>query len=152
VMSREVPPWARVPLAAWLWTIGELLRTVLFTGMPWELLGHTQFQQLTLVQVADLGGVMAVSFVMAAASVAAADAVVLLVRRRPWRTVVERVGFAVVLLVATLAYGAVRLHGIDTEAPGATHAIAVVQGNLPNEFRWKREFFERAILTYGRLS
>ena len=72
-LAERVPGWARGPLGAWLWVAMEWLRSTLGTGMPWELLGHTQFRHLTVVQIADLGGVHAVSFVMALASVASAE-------------------------------------------------------------------------------
>src|SRR5262245_9866173 len=39
----RLPAAARPAVGAWLWVASEWLRTTLFTGMPWELLGHTQF-------------------------------------------------------------------------------------------------------------
>ena len=153
VVAPGLPPWARAPFAAWIWTIGELLRTILFTGMPWELLGHTQFRHLNVIQIADLGGVPAVSFVMAATSVAAGEVLGLLGTRRSWRPLVERTAIAMALLAVTLIYGVGRRHALEADgASGAPRTVAVVQGNLPNEFRWKREFFERALMTYARLS
>src|SRR5438132_2898104 len=86
-LAERVPGWARGPLGAWLWVVMEWLRSTLGTGMPWELLGHTQFRHLTVVQIADLGGVYAVSFVMALASVAGAELLRegrAAARLRPW--------------------------------------------------------------------
>ena len=140
-----VPAWARAPVGAWLWLVAEWLRTALLTGMPWELLGHTQFRHLGLVQIADLGGVPAVSFVIALASLAAAE---VLVDRRALRGL----ALPAAVLVATLVYGAARrdLYGAPPRDDGPT--VAVVQGNIPNEFRWKRAFFEQTLLTYAGLS
>src|SRR6266508_1261335 len=42
--AKRVPAHARGFLGAWLWVGCEVLRTILFTGMPWELLGHTQYR------------------------------------------------------------------------------------------------------------
>jgi apolipoprotein N-acyltransferase len=145
-IAPRVPAWTRGLLGAWLWLVAEWLRATLLTGMPWELLGHTQFRHLGLVQIADLGGVPAVSFVIALASVCSAEA---LADRRAVRGLV----LPAVLLAATLAYGA---HQRDRygAAPAAREGrtVAVVQGNVPNEFRWKRAFFERTLLTYAGLS
>src|SRR6266566_165641 len=148
-LAERVPGWARGPLGAWLWVAMEWLRT----GMPWELLGHTQFRHLTVVQIADLGGVYAVSFVMALASVAGAE---LLGEGRatgrawPWRA---RLALPAAVLLATCAYGAYarRLHAASPEGD-AGRTVAVVQGNIPNAFRWKQAFFERMLATYAGLS
>ncbi len=152
-LAERVPGWARGPLGAWLWVVMEWLRSTLGTGMPWELLGHTQFRHLTIVQIADLGGVYAVSFVMALASVAGAE---LLGEGRatgrawPWRA---RLALPAAVLLATCAYGAYarRLHAASPEGD-AGRTVAVVQGNIPNAFRWKQAFFERMLATYAGLS
>src|SRR5207302_4333820 len=86
-LAERVPGWARGPLGAWLWVVSEWLRSTLGTGMPWELLGHTQFRHLAVIQIADLGGVYAVSFVMALASVSGAELLGegrAAARLRPW--------------------------------------------------------------------
>jgi len=136
-LAERVPGWARGPLGAWLWVVSEWLRSTLGTGMPWELLGHTQFRHLAVIQIADLGGVYAVSFVMALASVSCAELLGqgrAAARPRPWC-----VGLALPAAVLLATGPAVR-------------TVAVVQGNIPNEFRWKRAFSERMLATYARLS
>lgn len=149
-LRRRVPVWAEPVLGAWLWVAAELVRSRLFTGLPWELLGHTQFRNLTLVQIADLGGVPAVSFVLAFVSVAGANLIVA-VRRGSVR--LAPLALPAGLLAATLAYGTYARRAYGTPPAGATvHTLAVVQGNIPNEFHWKRAFFERTLATYARLS
>ncbi len=48
-----------------LWVAVELARARI-TGFPWDLLGYTQVNQLTLTRVAPITGVMGLSFVIAA--------------------------------------------------------------------------------------
>src|ERR1051325_1885665 len=48
-IARRLVPGRTALVGAWLWTGSELLRSHLFTGLPWELLGHTQFRQLRLI-------------------------------------------------------------------------------------------------------
>ena len=151
--SDRVPGAARAPLAAWSWAAMEMLRTTLFTGMPWELLGHTQFRQLWLVQIADLGGVYAISFLVALASVAFAE-LVADVRRVPLEgsDLRRRLVPVTALFLATCAYGA---HARALYAgPGREPALAVaiVQGNVPNAYRWKRAHVERTLSTYVSLT
>ena len=49
-----------------VWVSLEYLRAHLFSGFAWFFLGHTQHDCLPLIQIADLGGVYAVSFLVAA--------------------------------------------------------------------------------------
>ncbi len=146
VCRPRVSASARPLVAAWLWVVSEIARGLVFTGMPWELLGHTQFAHRTLVQIADLGGVEAVSFVIALVSVTIVDVAV--ERRGIGRLVV-----AAGVLVATLVYGAAAKSRWAPGAPGVRHErVAVVQANIPSEFLWKRAFFERTLATYAALS
>src|SRR5205809_1127208 len=152
-LAERVPGWARGPLGAWLWVVSEWLRSTLGTGMPWELLGHTQFRHLAVIQIADLGGVYAVSFVMALASVSCAELLGqgrTAARPRPWWV---ELALPAAVLLATGLYGAYtrRLYAA-APAGRAVRTVAVVQGNIPNEFRWKRAFSERMLATYARLS
>jgi apolipoprotein N-acyltransferase len=132
--------------------VAEWIRSTLGTGMPWELLGHTQFRHLALIQIADLGGVYAVSFVIALASVACAE---LLGEGRAVRLRVccARLALPAAVLFATGAYGAwARPHYAGQPEGAAARTVAVVQGNIPSAFRWKQAFFERMLATYARLS
>jgi apolipoprotein N-acyltransferase len=121
--------------------------------MPWELLGHTQYRALWLVQIADLGGVPAVSFVMTLASVAAAELIadartVALPSLRPVRRLLP----AAAMLVATFAYGVDARARYASGDEATTVTVAVVQGNIPNEYRWQRAHMERTLAAYAGLT
>ena len=152
-VARRLPAGARPVVGAWLWVASEFLRATLFTGMPWELLGHTQFRSLWLVQVADLGGVYAVSFVVAFVSLSVAELVAAgrSAAASP-ALCLRRLGPATVVLGAVLAYGAARHAAYPDRTPADARTVAVVQGNVPNAFRWKRAFFEQALATYADLT
>jgi apolipoprotein N-acyltransferase len=149
--SPRVPVAARAPLAAWGWAAMELLRSAVFGGMPWELLGHTQYRALWLIQIADLGGVPAVSFVIALVSVALAELMVDGRRLAP-ADVTRRLAPTVALLVAVYAYGVHAGALYATPGRGPAVAVGIVQGNIPNEYRWKRSHMERTLGTYVRLT
>jgi apolipoprotein N-acyltransferase len=149
----RIPAAARPLVAAWAWVVMEVLRSSIFTGMPWELLSHTQYRALWLVQIADLGGAYAVSFVMALASVAVGELVAdrrLVVRR----DVLVRLAPAAAALALAVGYGRVAAARFADAppAPDATRALAIVQGNVANEFRWQRQHAERTLATYVGLT
>ncbi len=65
VLKRPEPSfWGNALLMAALWTCGEWLLSVCFTGMPWFGFhaGHMLFDNLYAIQVAEYGGVLLMSF------------------------------------------------------------------------------------------
>jgi apolipoprotein N-acyltransferase len=135
----HVPLTLLVPV---IWVALEWIRTRLMIGEAGLFpIGAAQFEHLRLIQVADLGGVSAVSFLVAAVNGALADAWVN--RRRGWKRLWP-VALAPALLGAAAAYGAYRL-GQGRFVPGPR--IAVVQ---PNETHSRnpqkaRALFERQL-------
>src|SRR5262249_20722748 len=61
-------------------------------------------------------------------------------------------------ITATLLYGIMIGPHYDGGAPArtahddGTRVVALVQGNGPNQFRWKRAFFGRTLATYAELT
>ena len=51
-------------LAPCLWVSLEFLRTFALSGLPWGLLGYSQFQWLPIIQVANITSVYGVSFLI----------------------------------------------------------------------------------------
>jgi apolipoprotein N-acyltransferase len=151
--ARRLGPVARPLIGAWLWAVSELLRAHIFTGLPWELLAHTQWTHLPLIQIADLGGAYAVSFLLAYVSLTIGE---LLADRStasvPFATTVGRVAPSALLLATTLLYGIRATAHFGDRPHRDAKTVAVVQGNVPNAFRWKSEFFERVLLTYASLT
>ena len=47
-----------------IWVGQEYLRSIVMTGFPWFLLGHSQHENLRMIQICDLFGVYGVTFLM----------------------------------------------------------------------------------------
>ena len=146
-------------LAPALWVALEYLRTVLFTGFPWELLGYAQWQWLPLIQIADITGVYGISFW----TVAANAALFLLwsgMAKRPWfekavpraQWVSVAAGFGAVT-AAMVGYGAWKIEALETRAAAApTIRAAVVQANVDQAVKWKPTFQRATTRRYIALS
>jgi apolipoprotein N-acyltransferase len=135
-----------LPLAlstAIAWTALEWLRSFALTGFAWYYLGHAQHRFESIIQVADLGGVYAISFVVAAVNGLFAD----LLYRMPalrdrfrWveptaaRTMggfVLQTVVVLVLFVSAVGYGTYRLgEGSFETGP----RVALLQGNIDVRF------------------
>ena len=128
--TRKLPMTLVFPV---VWTAVETLRAHNPLAFPWFLLGHSQIRVLSLVQVADLGGVAAVTFVTAMVNGCIVDLLLKPIRmtREPggrWRF---RPGFelpaTLLVVAASMIYGWYRL-GQPTGDPGPK--VAVVQGDF----------------------
>jgi apolipoprotein N-acyltransferase len=130
-----------------LYVGAELLRARVLGGLPWALLGHALHASPSLIQVADLGGVFAVSFLIGFVNAAALLA--LTGSRR--RDAVLPAAAAIGLVVAVALYGHARLAAV-AESAGGTVRVAIVQSNEAPAYRATQMAVDRALATYLRLS
>ena len=130
-----VPAWLFAPF---FWTALEYLRTYAFTGLPWGVLGATQYRFLHLIQIASVTGVYGVSFI-----VVLVNAVIYECALRRGRRCVAPVAATFLVMALCSAYGAVSL---VVGAPRAKSVrVAVIQGNVPQEEKFG-EGFQREIM------
>jgi apolipoprotein N-acyltransferase len=61
---REVLPVPTTLLAPVVWVPLEYLRAWLLTGLPWVFLGHTQYENIALIQISDALGAYGLSFLV----------------------------------------------------------------------------------------
>jgi apolipoprotein N-acyltransferase len=143
-----------------VWVALEYLRMHFPTGFPflqplglyqmvgfgWYFLGYTQHANVWLIQIADLGGVYAVSVVVAAVNGAIADWVWRSASASlPRRTRIATIGVAA-LVVGSVGYGVVCLqHPEFTPGP----RVAAIQGSVP-QYEKNRKGVSLAEV-YGRL-
>jgi apolipoprotein N-acyltransferase len=140
VRRRRLPMAIALPI---VWVGCECVRAWMLTGFPWFFLSQSQYRFLSLIQISDLFGAYAVSFVVAAVNGAVVD----LLLQRWWHSArpaspeaaavtvalaprLRGVGpvFAGVLVLATLVYGQIQLRR-NTMSPGPR--VAVIQGSYP---------------------
>ncbi|MEW6271915.1 MAG: hypothetical protein AB1689_21750, partial [Thermodesulfobacteriota bacterium] len=136
IAGRRASPVAAALGVAAAWVGCELARSRIGDGCPWVLLAHSQHADPRWLQLAELGGTAAVSFVLALVSSAVALGLVA-ARDGADRRVHDLVRLAALLVIvlgAALLYGRARLaHWSSVDAP--TVRVAVVQPNLPDEWR-----------------
>jgi apolipoprotein N-acyltransferase len=129
VLAIAPPPLVALVAMPTIWVATEMLRAHLGHGVPWVLLAHAQHARLWMLQVADLGGAAAVSWVVALVS--AGLALLIAGPARGRRGVVAGVAL---VLVGVRAYGAWQL--AVWRAPGGPPlAVALVQPAVPEDWR-----------------
>jgi len=142
-----------------VWAGLEYVRSFLFSGFPWEILGYSQYRLLPLIQIADILGPYGVSFLIVAVNTGI-TLVIGCLSRGKWfgRPVSGRLIFAstITLVIATVAvvmYGDRRIRFLDsklTHAPRRT--VAAIQGNIPQDVKWDPQFQQATTLKYIELS
>lgn len=121
-IGRRRSPTLALVVAPFLWVADEWVRGRLMGGFPWGTLGYSQYLRLQVIQIAELGGVHAVSFVLLAVNAAIAGCLV-----QSWRRALAGIGLAAVLVAATLGFGMIRL---AEPAPPAEVRVAVIQPSI----------------------
>jgi apolipoprotein N-acyltransferase len=112
------------------WVGVEVVRGYGPLGFSMALLGHTQVEQLRLIQIADLCGPYTVSFVVMLVAAC-------LWRLLPWAGFRRAWWPAVVLLIAlalTLWYGTFRLQQVPPESDRKPLRVALIQGSVDTVF------------------
>ncbi len=119
-----------VLLAPVAWVGTEILRNRTFFEFPWCLLGYSQAPNPLFIQSARLGGVYAVSFVVAAAG---AGLAFLVVETAPRRRRVGLVG--VVILLAAAGADGLRQMAISPAETGRVR-VGLVQARILQDEKW----------------
>jgi apolipoprotein N-acyltransferase len=126
-----------------LWTLLEWIRGWLFSGFPWLLLGYTQLDT-PLAGFAPLAGVYGVSW----ATVFSASLLVC-IALSGWQRAAMYALPAFILLWGSAAL----LKQAEWSIPlGDPISVALVQGNVPQEYKWDSRHAEASLLRYLELS
>ncbi len=139
-------------LAPCLWVSLEYGRTYALSGLPWGLLGYSQFQWLSIIQIANITGVYGVSFLIVLVNVS----LFLLLRwvwaEKPQRSTLLRpwvpLASAVAAILGVWLYGLSQLH----LPPSENLTIGVVQANIDQAHKWDSAYRVETLERYRRLT
>ena len=132
------------------WVAFDFIRSFLFTGFPWAMLGHSQYRTLPLIQIADVTGVYGITALIVLANV-------VLHRVCSWVSggkapyPFKSALILVTALIATLIYGFSTLNRPE-EAVGTPIRVALIQGNIAQDVKWSPAFREKTLAIYERLT
>jgi apolipoprotein N-acyltransferase len=128
-----------------LWGVTEWVRGWLFTGFPWLVMGYSQVPASPLAGYAPLIGVYGVSFLLALIAALLAWSVTTrgLLAQRAWAAVA----------ILALGVGGQALRGVAWTTPeGAPTSVALLQGNIPQDMKWRPEKTRATLETYLRMA
>jgi len=126
--------WPQALLFAALLAAGDWVRSWLFTGFPWLTIGYSQTPPSPLAGFAPLLGVFGLSALVALSGA-------LLLR---WR-----IGLTALALLAIVGFGLRQVAW--TQPDGEPISVALIQGNIPQEMKFRPEAFIRTLNLYRDL-
>ncbi len=125
------------------WVAFEYVRSNIFSGFPWGLLGYSQYRVINLIQIADITGAYGVSFLIATFNVAVFSAFIRSRKKTAYMMI------ALFLIIAATSYS---IYRFDNYRIWGSPRLSVVQGNIPQNEKWDTKFAEDIIKKYTRLT
>lgn len=120
-----------------LWVIIEFLKEQVWCGFGWGNLGYSQYQQLYLIQIADLLGVKGVSFLIMMVNVFFWQLIT------QQEKIIRKAVFIVAILTCCIGYSFLRINSIGNF--GAPFKVCLVQPNVAQELKWQNLFTQNII-------
>jgi len=136
------PLTVRIWVLPSLWVVLEFLRGYLLSGFGWASLGQSQYQNLVVIQIADITGMLGVSFLVVMGNVFFKE---LLVQNRHSMSDRHRVSVLLCIVLGfVLGYGIWRM-GSWNPSSSEEMSVAVVQANIAQDIKWQEEAWPRII-------
>ncbi len=156
VWLHKLIPRYGIFFAPCFWVAFELLRTYALSGLPWCLLGYSQYRELDLIQIADHTGVYGVSFLIVSVNVALAELVLWLMpffrgfhpAKLPW----ELLTATAAIMVLSWVYSASVLSEESPKRPPSSITVGVVQPNIDQAVKWDASFRDETMRRFDRLT
>lgn len=129
-----------------LWVLFEYLRSTLFTGFPWVLLGESAIGT-PLLGYAPLLGIYGVSYVVALLS---AILFVCLQKLKCGQYKKSLFSFALILIILLAGSFFSKINW--TKKEGTPITIHLIQGNIAQTLKWSTDYVEKTLTQYVKLS
>lgn len=140
--------WAAVGFAA-SWVLGEWLRTWIFTGFPWLFLGSAHLES-PLAGIAPVLGVHGISFVVALSAACAVELWRHMGTGQPATSLLRQPALPALALPWLLAAAATQVPW--TQGGTERLSVGIVQGNIPQDLKFRPDYLQVTLDTYTRLS
>ena len=143
--------WFSVILVPSFWTLLEFLRARLLSGFPWCLLGYSQFEFKTLIQVADITGVYGISLLVMMGNTVLYN-IFFVIREGYIKGLLLNLTIFTTLLLLVLVYGNYRLRCFKNPEGGCSFKVSIIQGNVDQSIKWNPAYQKQTIQKYIRLT
>ena len=133
-------PWPFTLVLPVVWVGQEYLRATVMTGFAWFFLGHSQHDNVMLIQMSDMFGAYGVTFVVAMCNGLWGDLLLRPLKRRTATGPANHFGASTMILLTACCIAAALLYGQHRLRQGrrtitAGPVVTVVQDNIPQHVK-----------------
>lgn len=139
---------ARYLSFAAFWVIFEWIRSFIFTGFPWNLLGSVLAFSPTTIQLASVIGTYGLSLIVLMITTAPALMIYYHNKVSFWTSTAIICGLSLILW----GFGEYRLRNVLKTSTTPTPVIRLVQPSIPQAMKWNRQALEENFQQYIKLS
>lgn len=137
--------------AQWLsfsafWVVFEWIRSFIFTGFPWNLLGSVLAFSTPALQLASIIGTYGLSLLVLMQT----SAISILLCERNKKNIINTASIIISTFVLIWGYGYIRLQ--PSELKNSETIIRIVQPAIPQTMKWKKSELENNFKEYIKLS
>ncbi len=134
VYFKYLPLLPRLFIVSAAWVMLEFIRAHFLSGFGWVSLGHSQYQNLLLIQVADITGIYGVSFIVVLVNMLVFESIKVALGHNPKALIGRAQVIVSVILLAVLAYGFIVL---TRPLAYPSVKVGVIQPNVPLSISWE---------------
>ncbi|PKN38419.1 MAG: apolipoprotein N-acyltransferase [Deltaproteobacteria bacterium HGW-Deltaproteobacteria-2] len=141
----KIPLYLTAPV---LWICLEYVKSILLTGFPWENLGYSQYLNTYFIQIADVTGVLGLSFLIVLTNATIFE----VISKRTAREYVLA-GILSLVLAGVYGYGIYRLDQVNkTVRQSQGMEVSLIQGNIDQSIKWSENYQRETLNIYEQLS
>lgn len=130
---KHLPTLSRILVLSSVWVALEFLRAHCISGFSWASLAHSQYQNIYLIQMADITGFYGVSFLIIAVNILI-TLTIQQVKDYKKNSITKSQVVVFILILIAFAYGLWRVQSFPQ--PSKEVAIGVVQPNIHQDMKW----------------
>ncbi|PID77438.1 MAG: apolipoprotein N-acyltransferase [Deltaproteobacteria bacterium] len=145
-ITRKYRPGRWIFLLPALWVAGDWLRSVLLTGFPWLDLGYGLWENVFLIQSAELFGHHGISFLLVMSNV-----LIALFLARKFSNILQAAWLIIILLMPVYSFFSLALDKKEL-AEAEIIETGIVQGNILQNEKWQDGQLTAAVKKYLALS
>ncbi|MFH1868061.1 MAG: apolipoprotein N-acyltransferase, partial [Candidatus Omnitrophota bacterium] len=153
-----------------VWSLLEYLRSHIGGGIGWNLLGYAEYQNLPIIQIADITGVYGVSFLIVLVNFSVFSIIRMGIKCQKTHkrlfaksalSFIEQVkinpffqSFAVLFtVISVISYGYIRMNAMEERVLQQKEIkVSVVQGNIQQMHKWDPGYKDYIMRKYERLT